>query len=383
MTTWRSYPKQLAETLRYYALGLYRQLGQKNVFLWAQAIAFKVLVTVVPVIILATGILGQVLQREKPFDTIAAFISNFVPPDQSSQLIVFLRQLSSAGDFFTIVGVFGLLFSAMTLFTTLRVALGNVFQEEWHENRSILGGYLFDLRMVIQVGLVFLLTIGLSIFVQALNTAGSEMMGRVGLDYVWVRVGWGRVFTMLGLIIPFLLTTVMFFQLLYFVPKPRPPRSSVLLGASVSALLWEATKYGFTLYATHVGRFDRYSGTPEGDGGLSKLGDTFGLIIAFVFWVYFSGIILCLGAILTLLYEKRHRARRVGMLTEAMLPSEATVPDTATEPAQPSCPPAAHLRNLPPAPGEPIGAPARPPLLEPTPKAHQSGSSSLEIRSQA
>ncbi len=56
------YVRRLWHTLAYYAGGLYREINRKDVFLWAQAIAFKVLITIVPVVILATGIFGQMLK---------------------------------------------------------------------------------------------------------------------------------------------------------------------------------------------------------------------------------------------------------------------------------------------------------------------------------
>jgi len=321
-----TYLTRLHETPRYYGSGLYRQLKKKNIFLWSQAIAFKVLITVVPVIILATGILGQVLQREKPFDTVATFIRNFLPPAQSDQLIAFLRSLSSAGDVFTIIGVLALLFSALTLFTTLRVVVGNIFQEEWHKTRSTLGGYLFDLRMVGQVGLLFLLSIGLTVAVQALGETVLDLTSRLGMLFIreWIV-------TMLALLVPFLITTVMFFQLFYFVPKPHPPSQSAVFGALFSAILWEGAKSGFTLYAQYIGRFERYSGESGGD----VLGGTFGLIIAFVFWVYYSGIVLCLGGLMALLHEKRHRSSRQAASTEAEEPADVSSSPTTREASDP------------------------------------------------
>ncbi len=311
-----SFLRRVRQAPAYYGHGLYQQLMHKDIFLWAQAIAFKVLITIVPVLILAAGVLGQFLQREKPFEAVSTFARNFMPPEKGDDIINALRAISSAGDFYTIVGVLGLLLSAMTLMTTLRVSISNVFQEDWHENRSILGGYLFDLRLVAQVGLFFILSFGLTLAVQTMNRAGFEFIEQVGLDYVWIREGWRRVLQMLGLVIPFLLTTAMFFQLLYFVPKPRPPKRSVLVGALFTAVLWEAAKSGFTLYATQIGRFDRYAEAGS-EGARAYLGNTFGLIIAFVFWVYFSGVVLLLGAIVTLLHEKAHRSRREAALAAA------------------------------------------------------------------
>lgn len=292
----------------YYGQGFFSELTEKNVFLWAQAIAFKVLVTIVPVLILATGIFGRVLLYDKPFEVVSGFLRSFLPAYQINRLVDdFLRPLQSASGTLTLIGVLGLILSAMTLFTTLRLVISGAFQEDWHKERSILGGYVFDLRMAAQVGLVFLLTLGLTLMMSTINAAGFEFIQSVGLDYVWLQDGWRRLFKTVGLVVPFALTIVMFFQLYYFIPKPHPPHQSALLGAVSAAVIWEGAKGAFTFYAANVGRFDRYS-TPD-DVGLAALGDTFGLIIAFVFWVYFSGLILALGALLVLLHEKRHRAK--------------------------------------------------------------------------
>jgi membrane protein len=326
-----TYLGRLHELLRYYLKGLYQQLNEKDIFLWAQAIAFKVLVTIVPVIILTTGILGQVLRQEKPFETVAGFIRDFLPPYQSDKLLTGLGQLQSASDTLTIIGLATLVFSAMTLVTTLRVVISNVFQEDWHLSRSILGGYLFDLRMAGQVGLLFTLTMGISLAVQVLNVEGWAFFQQAGLANGWLQQLWRSLFRVLTLLIPFLLSMAMFFQLYYFVPKPHPPKRSVFAGAVVAALLWEAAKSAFTFYATHVARFERYS-IETGNEVTSALGDTFGLIIAFVFWVYFSGLVLSLGGLIVLLSEMRVRMHRQPAAPPVPPPS---TPDALHQPEAP------------------------------------------------
>lgn len=286
----------------YYFGGVWRTFNERQVFLWAQAIAFKVLITIVPIIILATGILGMVLQRAEPFEQLAEIIVEFLPPGQSLQFIGFLEQLQGSGNVITLVGVLGLLFSAVTIFTTLRIVISNVFQEDWHATRNVIQGYLFDVRMAAQVGLLFVLTIGLSVAVQ-----GSDpgFLGALGIDYDWIERGRQQLIRALGLFIPYLLTTAMFFHLFYFIPKPRPPKRSALIGAVVTGLLWEVAKFSFAAYATSIGRPERFGGGGEG----FPLGNTFALIILFVFWIYYSGVVLIIGAIITSLHESRHRQR--------------------------------------------------------------------------
>ncbi len=305
--------RRVWQTLRYYLVGLYHLLDRKPVFLWAQAIAFKVLVTIVPVLVLATGVLGHILQQERPFQTVARFIRDFLPAYQSDQLLQFLEQLQRASGTFTLIGILGLLYATMTLFTTLRGVLSQVFDEPWHQGRSIWHGYLFDLRMMVQVGGLFLLTFGVSLMIQTINAAGFEWLHRLRLDYVWVREGWRQLLQVLGVLIPFLLSLAMFFQLYYFTPKPRPPVRGALFGAIVAALLWDAAKTAFAFYAARSAFFERFA-----NSGLSAIGRVFGLVLAFGFWVYYSGVVFILGALLVLLYEKRQRGRQEASVPTAL-----------------------------------------------------------------
>jgi membrane protein len=338
----RSYRSALAESVQYYLRGLYRELTAKNVFLWAQAIAFKVLVTIVPIVLLGTGVVGRILQSENAFSTVERFIRGLLPPSQSNELIVFLEAVEGASGTIVGLGGIGLFLSAMSLFITLRIAVSNAFEQNWHEERPLLWGYLFDVRMVLQVGLLFLLTVGLSVVLPSLfnNVILDDLQG-----VQWLRWLWNQTLYATGVALPLLITTVMFFQLYYLVPQPHPRKRSALSGAIIAGLLWEVTKQAFTYYATYVGQFDQYQ---TGAEGLSALGNAFGLIIAFVFWVYFSSIVLMLGALIASLHEHRH-------VTAGHLPGDEPPPDALpiTE-DPPATPPPAHD------PADPDGAPADP-----------------------
>src|SRR5690606_29067711 len=162
------------------------------------------------------------------------------------ELIRSLEQLQRSSAVISLIGVIGLILPAMTLFTTLRVVIASVFQGEWHETRTIRGGYLVDVRTAAQLGFLVSRRLALSRRMQSVNAAGYELLESIGLNYPFIREGWGRIFTLFGLLLPLLLTIAMFFQLFYFVPKPHPPKRSALIGAFVTAVLWELAKYCFT-----------------------------------------------------------------------------------------------------------------------------------------
>lgn len=303
------------KSIKYYTLGLYLELSAKQVFLWAQAIAFKVLVTVVPIVILATGIVGRVLKQEDSFSAVSRFIRELLPPSQSEQLITFIEQLQNASGAIVGIGGVGLFLSAMSLFITLRIAVSNAFEQKWHRERSLFGGYLFDVRMVLQVGLLFLLTVGVSIFLPSPASINESLLREVGGNGRQIRVFYEWLLRTTRVLLPLGITTVMFFQLYYLVPKPHPRKRSALAGALIAAALWEATKQAFTYYATYVGQFERYD--------TQAFGNTFGIIVAFVFWVYFSGIVVMIGAVIASLREHRHVT--AGELPGEELPTEVKI----------------------------------------------------------
>ena len=278
----------------FYRREVIRQLLHKDVFLWAQAIAFKVLITIVPVVLL---ILLLVFNRSSTFDAFANLTREFLPSYRTDQLIEYVLEFRSIAGRLTLFAGLGLGITAITLMTTLRTVLANVFVEAWHARRGILEGYVFDLLMSICVGSFLIATISVSAFIQSFHISTSDFMQFFGIENTWVRDGWRSLVQIAGYLIPVVLSTTMFYLLYWVTPMPRPPAKSVLIGAVVAGILWEIAKYLFTLYAVRLG----------GDGLLSILGDTFGLILGFVLWAYYSGLVLITGALVVVLHEKRRR----------------------------------------------------------------------------
>jgi len=288
----------------YYAGGLFKRLTSDPVFLWAQAIAFKVLVTLLPLVLLATGIFGLVLRQENPFEAVSGFIRSFLPAAQSGQVIELVFQLQRSSGALTFVGAAAFLFTVITLFTTLRYVIGQAMGVTRHQVRSLLGGYAFDLRMLVQVGTLFLLSFGVTFGAKLLYARSGAFATEIGMDPVLVRQIGSEAVRLIVLTVPYLLTFGMMAQLYYFIPRPHPPKRSAMLGAAVAAVLFELAKNGFAVYATTIGNFSRY------DESNDALNGVFGLILALVLWVYLSGLVLVIGAFVTRLHEHWVAPRR-------------------------------------------------------------------------
>ncbi len=326
------------DAVRYYLAGIWKRANEVPIFIWAQAIAFKVLVTILPLILIATGIFGLVLRQENPFDTVAGYLRTFLPSGPNESLVTLLYQLQEASSTITIFGGVFLFLTVVTLFSALRYIIATAVGDR-HTYRSILGGYVFDLRMVVQVGLLFLLSFALTFAINYVSTESTAVLSRIGFDPDMLKQGWRLVLRAVSLLVPYGISLLMFVQLFYFIPRPSPPSRSAFFGATVSAVLFEIAKNGFTIYATYTGTFSRYA-SGDSDAALGGLGGIFGLLLAFVFWVYFSGLVLIIGAIMTGLHEHRHHPprSRIGHFFRALWKKRRDDPDRAPEEAEPTAP---------------------------------------------
>ncbi len=295
-------------TLKDYVARGYRLFFNGQFLMSAQAVAFKVLITWVPLALLATGAVALLLAEERPYQVVQDFLSNYFPNYERDRLSGFIRELQRVSGALTIVGMVTLLYTTLTLFSTLRVAVSNVFREDWHRVRRWSPGLAFDFRMMLQLGALFLATVALSIAAQFLDGSGIELMRRVGISAPWMLTGWANVAHFLTLFVPVILSVGMFYQLYYFIPLPHPPRKSALIGAVFAAILWEIGKYFFTNYTTGASRYDTWVMFVESDR-IAMLTDAFGLIVAFVLWAYYSGVILMMGGTVALIHETRARER--------------------------------------------------------------------------
>ncbi|MDX1532098.1 MAG: YhjD/YihY/BrkB family envelope integrity protein, partial [Rhodothermales bacterium] len=211
---------RLTEPPRYYLGGLWKRLFEMPVPVWCQALAFKALVTILPLILIATGVFGLVLRQENPFETVANYLRTFLPTGQSEGLIRLLSELQSASGAITVFGVLFFLAAIITFFSALRYVVATAMGGNRETYRSILGGYAFDLRMVLQVGLLFLLSFGLTFFINSLSTTSTAFLADLGLDPELLKRGWRIVLRATTLLVPFAISLLMFTQLYYFIPRP-------------------------------------------------------------------------------------------------------------------------------------------------------------------
>jgi len=146
-------------------------------------------------------------------------------------------------------------------------------------------------NLALDAGLVLLLT--MLLFLTSVVTAIFQwfqeyFLEAIGVPWVWLywtAVGFSLV-----------LSTAMFYFGYRYVPRRRPRQSAALVGAIVSALLWEVAKQLFRLYIRRVGVYDQIYGP-------------LAVLVAFVMFVYYTCIVFVFGAAYVASLDTRRAGR--------------------------------------------------------------------------
>jgi membrane protein len=285
----RAFPRYSA----FYAKNLWHKAARDQLFFLSSGITFNVLVTIVPLLLISIAVLGILVESSiSAREQILTFIQR-VMPLASAQAESLLFGLVDDRGWFGALGLVGLIWASTRLFGSLRTVLEIIFEIPPEERLGIVEGKIHDIKMVVVVGSLFLLTISLT---TALRWVKNYGVGFLGLDAYNISWFWA----LTSLLIAYGITYLMFFFVYRYVPDRWIPRQDAAVAALFSSLLFELAKQIFVAYLAEFGRF-------------MELYGSFTNVVVVAFWVYYSSIVFILGGELARIVQvQRGRGSRPG-----------------------------------------------------------------------
>lgn len=249
----------------------------------AAALAFFAVLSLAPlllVLVSVSALIGADLQQR---------LVNQVEEIASSQvsgiietIINNARRRPHTGVISTIAGLAISLFSGAAVFAQLRASLNKVWGVQPKDVPVVHGWIkerLISFAMVLGAAVVLVLAV---VFSAAVNmVVGSSRSPIPILNYI----------------VSFLILTVVFAVLFKFVPSVRVPWRDVWLGAITTGILFMSGRYGIGLYLRH--------------SSVSSVYGAAGSLVILLLWIYYSSIILLLGAETTQEYSCEFGSRVV------------------------------------------------------------------------
>ncbi|HYO46451.1 MAG TPA: YihY/virulence factor BrkB family protein [Gemmatimonadota bacterium] len=284
----RRWPSAFRRYSAFYAKNLWHKAARDQLFFLSSGITFNVLVTIVPLLLISIAVLGILVESSSSArDQILTLIQRIMPL-ASAQAEDLLFGLVEDRGWFGVLGLVGLIWASTRLFGSLRTVLEIIFEIPPEERLGIVEGKIHDIRMVVVVGSLFLLTISMTTALRWLTNYG---VGFLGLDTYNISWFW----SLTSVIVAYLITYMMFFFVYRYVPDRWIPRQDAAVAALFSSVLFELAKQVFVAYLAEFSRF-------------LELYGSFTSLVLVAFWVYYSSIVFILGGELGRIVQV-HRGR--------------------------------------------------------------------------
>ena len=255
---------------------VYTKADQDKIFFMAGAIAFNVIVAIVPLALAAIGIAGLVLQQR--FQTAAGqrvvdYMLQALPDVSDAfreDIAGKLNQLLQNSSGFTLLGILIFVWLATRLVGTLRTALREVF--DINQDRSIIAGKLFDMQMVVVSGTLLALNVGFTVALEILASYSVDVLGMPAY-----RLRQNIAFPLLA----FVSLWTMFVLVYRYLPARRIQWRTAFISATFSSVLFEVLKQIFAWYARNAEFTSTYG--------------NFAFFAIVVIYIYYMAIVFILG----------------------------------------------------------------------------------------
>lgn len=281
-----------------------RGFNEHDVMSLAAAVAFYTLLSFAPLVLLLVTI-GSLVGEVAKSDMVKRFYEQFGP--QAAQVgEAVIRQAELAGPpqetWRWIVSVSMLLASASLVFNQLQKSLNRIWGMRASARSGILAWIwkrMLSMGMIFAIMFILLVATVVSTVIETVLPRSSELTGRLSVGFVSLMV-----------------SSLLFAAIFKVLPDARIAWREVWLGAFTTALLFSGGKAVVSIYLEH--------------GGVQKsYGQAAGALIALIVWVYYSCIILFVGAEITAQYDQQRAARRRAREAQAVAATASRVASEA------------------------------------------------------
>ena len=254
----------------------------------AAAIAYYALFSFFPVVLLMITVSSFFFSSATAQQEVIVWVERYMPA--SGNLVkANIGQILRARGTVSLLAILSLLWSGSGVFSALNRAVNRAWGVT--ELRPFWRQKLLAFSMIVGTGGLLFVSIVSTTFFSVIRRlrlplTGSQLLGK-----------WLIFFNLLSTLLPVTLTILIFLLLYKILPNTTVRWSDVWLGALLTGLGWELAKYLFTWYLANFASYNLVYGSVA-------------LIIAFLAWSYYTGLILILGAEFTAEYAKTRRARR-------------------------------------------------------------------------
>ena len=259
-----------------------KKFNDDNGFLLASGLTFNLLVALIPLFLLLLAFVGSYLYSDREvLNHIRRYLES-VAPSLDPKIMKSILKVIQVRQIVGILGIGGLIWTSIFVFSSLRTALNMIFQVK--KGHGIIWGIAVDLLMMLLVGSLHLASMTLTTVMTYLKRYRFNFKSPLELGAI---IGFS-----LKYILPFFFSFWMFFLIYKIIPNKKINFKTALQAALFTSLLWEGAKHFFGWYIL-------------GLEGFTVIYGSLSTLAIFVLWVYYSSAILLVGGEVAYFLERK------------------------------------------------------------------------------
>ncbi|WP_276134111.1 YihY/virulence factor BrkB family protein [Polluticoccus soli] len=251
------------------------------------SLAYYTVFSMGPLLVVIIALCGLFLEKEAVENKIYFVLEDFVGKDTALQLQQIIQNagIGDKGTIAAVVGIVVLLLGATSVFGEIQDSINSIWGLKPKPKRGWLKMLLnrfLSFSVIISLGFLLLVSLAITAVIEGLSA-------RLQASFPDVAV---VVFYIVNLILTLGISTLIFAVIFKVLPDARIKWKDVFAGALITAVLFMIGKFAISLYISQT-----------------KVGSTYGAagsLVVLLVWVYYSSIILYLGAEFTKAYAVKY-----------------------------------------------------------------------------
>lgn len=247
------------------------------------SLAYYMVFSMGPLLVVIISLCGLLLSREAIEGKVYSVLVGFVGSDTASQLQEIIRNASVGDKSFiaAVIGIVTLLIGATSVFAEIQDSINMIWGLKPKPKKGwlkYLQNRFLSFSVIVSLGFLLLVSLALSAIIEGISTGLQARFPGVTIV----------VFYIINLLLTIGISTIIFATIFKVLPDARIKWRDVFAGAIVTAVLFLIGKFAISLYISQT-----------------KVGSTYGAagsLVVLLVWVYYSSIILYLGAEFTKAY---------------------------------------------------------------------------------
>jgi membrane protein len=281
------------------------EFWEDSPFQLAAALSFYTLLSLSPLVLIVVAAAGLVWSEASVRAQLLNQIRELVGQAGAETVRTVLEGTTVSGRNIgsMVAGIVTLLVGATTVFAQLQSALNQIWDVKTPVKTVARRGLFWDLIRTRLLSLALILVVGFLLLVSLVVSAGLAALQ----DYLVTGLpGGGTLWQTANFLVSLLVISVLVAMVYRLLPDVRLDWHDVWVGALTTAVLFGVGKSVIGVYLGHASIGSSYGAA--------------GSLVVFLVWIYYSSLIMFLGAEITFVYAQ-HRRRRVRP-TELAVPAD-------------------------------------------------------------